>query len=113
MGASGKVGSLVANKLEAEGHLVRRASRSSSVPFDWNDRTTWPQVISGVDAVFFLPTETLNLEDRSAFVAVAKDEGVKRIVQLSVRGLSREGEHRPTEQAVTRSGLQWTLLRPC
>ncbi|MFE9235241.1 NAD(P)H-binding protein [Cellulosimicrobium funkei] len=113
LGASGKAGALVAGKLEAQGHLVRRASRSSAVPFDWDDRATWRRAITGTDAVFFLPTETLSLEDRAAFVAVAEDEGVKRIVQLSVRGLSGEGEYHATEQAVVESGLQWTLLRPC
>ncbi|MGV2984381.1 NAD(P)H-binding protein [Microbacterium sp. AGC85] len=113
LGASGKAGSLVAEKVEAAGHSARRASRSSAVPFDWDDRSTWGPALTAVDAVFFLPTETLGLEDRAAFVAAVEAAGVKRIVQLSVRGVGDPAAFDPSEQAVVGSSLGWTLLRPC
>ena len=113
LGASGKAGALVAAKLEEAGHTVRRASRSSDVPFDWEKRSTWDPALSGADAVFFLPTETLGLEDRAAFVAAVESAGVERIVQLSVRGLAKPGEFHETEAAVAGSKLDWTILRPC
>lgn len=113
LGASGKAGSLVAEKVEAAGHAALRASRSSAVPFDWDDRSTWAPALTGVDAVFFLPTETLGLDDRAAFVAAVESAGVKRIVQLSVRGLGSPTAFDPSEHAVVSSTLGWTLLRPC
>ena len=113
LGASGKAGSLVADKVEAAGHSARRASRSSAVPFDWDDRSTWAPALTGIDAVFFLPTETLGLDDRAAFVGAVETAGVKRIVQLSVRGLGGPDDFDPSEQAVVNSTLAWTLLRPC
>jgi uncharacterized protein YbjT (DUF2867 family) len=113
LGASGKTGRLVAERLTALGHSVRAASRSSAIRFDWDDTSTWTPALAGVDAVFFVPTETLGLAERTAFVDQAKAAGVRRIVQLSVRGVAPEGGFHPTEEAVTRSGLEWTLLRPC
>jgi uncharacterized protein YbjT (DUF2867 family) len=113
LGASGKTGRLVAERLTALGHTVRAASRTSAVRFDWADPSTWTPALTGAAAVFFLPTETLGLAERAAFVDHVKAAGVRRIVQLSVRGLVPAGGFHPTEEAVTESGLEWTLLRPC
>ena len=75
--ATGKAGSVVAAKRAALGRCARSASRSSAAAFDWDDRETWEPALSGADAVFFLPTETLNLADRGSFVApdVQSDRG--------------------------------------
>ena len=37
LGASGKTGRRVADRLTAAGHLVRAASRSGQTRFDWED----------------------------------------------------------------------------
>ncbi|MBO0651319.1 NAD(P)H-binding protein [Streptomyces triculaminicus] len=113
LGATGKTGSRVVPRLQALGHTVRSASRSGTTRFDWTDRSTWDPALSGAEAVYLVPTETLGLSERSAFVDRAKAAGVRRIVQLSVRGLDRDGGVPETESAVRESGLEWTMLRPC
>ncbi len=52
IGATGKTGSRVAAKLEALGHTVRRGSRNSATPFDWEAPETWPAALAGVRAAY-------------------------------------------------------------
>ncbi|MGK5732194.1 NAD(P)H-binding protein [Streptomyces sp. URMC 124] len=113
LGATGKTGSRLVPRLQALGHTVRSASRSSATRFDWTDRSTWDPALSGAEAVYFVPTETLGLPERAELVDRAKAAGVRRIVQLSVRGLDADGGVPETEAAVRQSGLEWTMLRPC
>ncbi|MQS34078.1 NAD(P)H-binding protein [Streptomyces katsurahamanus] len=117
LGSTGKTGSRVAPRLQALGHTVRSASRTAAGPgavrFDWADPVTWDPALAGVQAVYFVPTETLGLPERAAFVDRAKAAGVQRIVQLSVRGIDADGGVPDTESAVRASGLEWTMLRPC
>ncbi|WP_116215294.1 NAD(P)H-binding protein [Streptomyces olivoreticuli] len=112
LGATGKTGSRVLPRLRALGHRVRAASRSGATRFDWADRSTWDTALAGAEVVYLVPTETLSLDERAAFVTRAKAAGVRRLVQLSVRGIDQDGTH-PTEAAVRGSGLEWTVLRPC
>ncbi|MFC5724525.1 NAD(P)H-binding protein [Streptomyces gamaensis] len=112
-GATGKTGSRVVPRLKELGHSVRAASRSSATPFDWADPSTWQPALTGAEAVYFVPTELLGLSERAAFVDEARKAGVRRIVQLSVRGLDTDGTVPGTEAAVRDSGLEWTMLRPC
>lgn len=111
IGATGKTGAPLVPRLRALGHTVRAASRSGETRFDWSDRSGWDAALSGVQAVYLVPTETLGLPERAEFVARAKAAGVQRLVQLSVRGIDEDGTH-PTEAAVRNSGLEWTILRP-
>ncbi|MER5357022.1 NAD(P)H-binding protein [Streptomyces sp. NPDC002785] len=113
LGATGKTGSRVVPRLQALGHTVRSASRSGTPPFDWADPRTWDAALSGTEAVYLVPTETLGLPERAEFVDRAKAAGVRRIVQLSVRGIDHDGGVPETESAVRESGLEWTVLRPC
>lgn len=113
LGATGKTGSRVVPRLKALGHTVRSASRSATTRFDWTDRSTWDPALAGAEAVYFVPTETLGLPERAELVDRAKAAGVRRIVQLSVRGLDADGGVPETESAVRESGLEWTVLRPC
>ncbi|MFJ5260151.1 NAD(P)H-binding protein [Streptomyces sp. NPDC088387] len=112
IGATGKTGGALVPRLRALGHTVRAASRSGETRFDWSDISTWTPALTGVRAVYLVPTETLGLRERAEFVASAKVAGVRRLVQLSVRGIDEDGTH-PTEAAVRNSGLEWTILRPC
>lgn len=41
IGATGKTGARVAARLDAKGLPVRRGSRSSATPFDWEAPETW------------------------------------------------------------------------
>ncbi|WP_329585001.1 NAD(P)H-binding protein [Streptomyces sp. NBC_01005] len=113
LGATGKTGSRIVPRLKSHGHSVRSASRSTETRFDWADRSTWDRALAGAEAVYFVPTETLGLPERAELVDRAKAAGVRRIVQLSVRGLDADGGIPETEAAVRESGLEWTILRPC
>jgi uncharacterized protein YbjT (DUF2867 family) len=46
-------------------------------------------------------------------VALAKQAGVRRIVDLSAASVTAGLHTNPVEQAVEESGLEWTHLRPC
>ena len=50
IGATGKTGRRVAAKLDALGHNVRRGTRRSETPFDWEAPETWGPALDGVGA---------------------------------------------------------------
>ncbi|MEY9933502.1 uncharacterized protein YbjT (DUF2867 family) [Catenulispora sp. GP43] len=112
LGASGKTGRRVADRLEAAGVAVRRGSRSASPAFDWEDAATWPAVLKGVTSVYvsFFPDLAVPgaPEAVAAFSAQARRAGVRRVVLLSGRG---EKEAQRAEEAVAASGLEWTVVR--
>lgn len=112
IGATGKTGRRVADLLEAEGHAVRRASRSSPTRFDWDEADTWPRALEGVSAVYInyfpdlaypeVPARIQKLTDMAAAA------GVGRLVMLAGRG---EPRAEACEEIVRRSGLDYTLVR--
>jgi uncharacterized protein YbjT (DUF2867 family) len=114
--ATGKTGRRVADRLEAAGHAVRRASRSSSaqgsVAFDWDDRSTWSDALDGVRAAYVVYTPDLSVpaapEAIAAFTALAEAKGVRKLVLLSGRG---EDEAQRCERIVQDSSLDWTIVR--
>lgn len=112
IGATGKTGSRVARKLDAKGVAVRRGSRGSDIPFDWEDQATWAPVLSGVSKAYvtYFPDLAFPgaVEKLDAFTAVAKQSGLEHIVLLSGRG-----EHFASmgEDVVRNSGLPFTIVR--
>ena len=52
VGATGKSGSRVLAKLGEMGLEARGLSRSSPIPFDWADRSTWAAALQGVRAAY-------------------------------------------------------------
>lgn len=52
LGATGKTGRRIAERLESRGVPVRRGSRAAQPPFDWEDRATWPAALHGASAVY-------------------------------------------------------------
>ncbi|WP_424928855.1 hypothetical protein [Amaricoccus tamworthensis] len=48
IGATGKTGSRVVTKLDTMGLPVRRGTRGSQTPFDWEDQSTWTPILTGV-----------------------------------------------------------------
>ena len=88
--ATGKTGRRVADRLEAQGRPVRRASRSSATPFDWDDRATWGPALEGVGAAYVVYSPDLAVpaapDAITAFTELAKKQGVRRLVLLSGRG---------------------------
>lgn len=112
LAASGKTGRRVADLLEAQGHRVRRASRSGSTHFDWDDEATWRPALEGVEAAYVVYTPDLAVPAApgaiTAFTELAREVGLKRLVLLSGRG---EEEAQRCEGIVQASGLEWTVVR--
>ncbi len=111
LGANGKTGRRVRQRLEAAGVPVRAGSRSGSPPFDWDDAATWGPVLAGARSAYvtFQPDVAIPgaLDTVTAFFAAARDHGVKRLVLLSGRG---EEEAAEAEAALKASGADWTVL---
>jgi uncharacterized protein YbjT (DUF2867 family) len=112
LGANGKTGRRVAERLTARRLPVRRGSRSGEPPFDWNDRSTWSEALDGVGGIYLTYYPDLALpgavDATRAFAELAVRSGVPRIVLLSGRG---EPEAERAERAVRDTGAELTILR--
>jgi len=112
IGAAGKTGRRVAERLEARGLPLRRGSRSGVPPFDWDDANTWAPVLQGVTAVYITYYPDLMapgaVERVRDFAELAVRSGAHRLVLLSGRG---EDAAERAEKALRESGADWTILR--
>ncbi|WP_313028269.1 NAD(P)H-binding protein [Brucella sp.] len=112
IGATGKTGRRVAEKLREKGLSVRAVSRSTEIAFDWNSQSGWAAALEGVTQAYVTYQPDLALPGAvdaiRAFLMVAKTAGVKHVVLLSGRG---EEEAEAAEQVLQTSGLDWTVLR--
>ncbi|MFM0327524.1 NmrA family NAD(P)-binding protein [Caballeronia glebae] len=112
LGANGKTGRRVADRLRKQGLDVRACARSTQPRFDWNDRMTWSAALEGVKRAYVTYQPDLAmpgaLDTVSAFFDAALTSGVELIVLLSGRG---EEEAQAAEVALQRSGASWTILR--
>jgi uncharacterized protein YbjT (DUF2867 family) len=112
LGASGKTGRRVTERLTAAGCPVRTASRSGESRFDWEDEATWAPALAGVDAVYITYYPDLAFPGAAdtvgTFADLAVANGVQRLVLLSGRG--EEGA-RQAELRVENSGANWTIVR--
>ena len=112
IGASGKTGSRVANRLEKLGKAVRHGTRQAPIPFDWEDQDTWSAALEGTQAAYITYFPDLAfpgaVEKIDALCAAAKASGLQRLVLLSGRG---EHHAREGEQVVEAAGLDYTLVR--
>ena len=112
IGATGKTGSRVAAKLETKGMTVRRGARRSETPFDWEDKSTWKSILTGVSKAYvtYFPDLAFPgaIEKLEAFTQMALDTGLQHIVLLSGRG-----EHFASmgEEVVRNSGIGFTIVR--
>ncbi len=90
IGATGKTGRRVADRLTAAGHHVRPGSRSAEIPFDWENAGTWDAALAGVDSVYLSYFPDLAVpgaaEAAGSLAAAATRAGVERLVLLSGRG---------------------------
>ncbi|WP_405662501.1 NmrA family NAD(P)-binding protein [Streptomyces sp. RK9] len=111
-GATGRVGSRVAEAARAAGHEVRSASRSGAVRFDWYDASTWADALRGADAAFLAYQPDVGApgaaEAVGAFARQAVELGVRHLVLLSARG---EDQAHATEDALAVPGARWTVVR--
>jgi len=112
IGATGKTGGRVAAKLEAEGYSVRRGSRNSATPFDWEAPETWTPALKGARAAYvtYFPDLAFPgaVEKLDSLCETAKDAGVEHLVLLSGRG---EHHARLGEEVVRNSGVDFTIVR--
>ncbi|MFE4359435.1 NAD(P)H-binding protein [Kitasatospora sp. NPDC056800] len=129
-GARGNVGRHVADGLLAAGEQVRAVSRTpatgstpgyEAVVADLDRPETLPAALDGADKLFLYgmldPQKPYDIEKVTAAAAAA---GIRQVVLLSSVAvvLDPAADHpvarlnRAIEQAVQRSGLDWTFLRP-
>ena len=112
LGATGKTGRRVAERLRAAGHAVRAASRTSATRFDWADPSTWAPAVTGADALYLVPPDPGTPVD--AFVDLVSSAAVRTIVLLSARAPGQSGDDHllQVERAVRAAPVSWTILRP-
>ncbi|NDR56806.1 NAD(P)H-binding protein [Aliiruegeria sabulilitoris] len=112
IGATGKTGSRVASRLETKGHAVRRGSRTSVTPFDWEAPETWAAALERVRSAYvtYFPDLAFPgaVEKLEALCEAAKAAGVEHLVLLSGRG---EHHARLGEEVVRKSGMDFTIVR--
>jgi uncharacterized protein YbjT (DUF2867 family) len=112
LGAAGKTGRRVIERLALQNCQARSGSRSGAPPFDWEDRRTWAPVLQGIGRVYVAYYPDLGAPGAAdtigAFVDTAKAQGVHRVVLLSGRG---ETEAAKCERLVRESNLEWTVIR--
>ncbi|MFD6159251.1 SDR family oxidoreductase [Nocardia sp. NPDC060256] len=129
-GATGNIGADLVRNLAAAGHEVTAVSRGSkeiawpegvrSVVADLADPDSLAPAVAGADALFLLITgeQLVSGPDPERVLEVAEAGGVRRVVFVSSQGVGTragaEGYARLTayEEAIQRSGLDWTILRP-
>ena len=112
LGATGKTGRRIVQRLQALDLPVRHGCRGANPAFDWEDRSTWAAVLEGVHSAYICYQPDLAvpgaLESIQAFTDQAVQQGVRKLVLLSGRG---EIEAQQAESVVQNSGVDWTLLR--
>lgn len=117
-GATGTVGRHVVNQLIRAGASVRALTRNLAkavlpaqvevVQGDLSEPATLVPALEGIDRMYLFPVE----ETAGEVVALAKQAGVRRIVDLSAASVTIGLYTNPVEQAVEESGLEWTHVRP-
>jgi uncharacterized protein YbjT (DUF2867 family) len=119
LGATGKTGSRVANRLLSRGLPVRTAARSGAdAHFDWDDPETYAPALHGVRRVYLLgPVMRTDFAGQvSVFLDQAEAAGARHITYLSAYGI----DSAPPEMAMRsveldllgRPGLTHVILRP-
>src|SRR6476660_7190651 len=112
LGGTGKTGRRVARRLRDQGRAVRIGSRSGSPRFDWLEPRTWAPVMHGAGSMYVAYSPDVGFpgaaETIGSLASLAAELGVRRIVLLTGRG---EAGARRSEEAVQRSGVEWTIVR--
>jgi uncharacterized protein YbjT (DUF2867 family) len=111
LGGTGRVGRRIAERLAQRDVRVRIGSRSGEPPFDWEDPSTWPAALDGVQAAYLMYYPEVEFPGASdairAFSELAVERGVRRLVLLSARG---QDEARRCEDAVQSLPVEWTIV---
>jgi uncharacterized protein YbjT (DUF2867 family) len=112
LGATGKTGRRIVERLQARGVPTRIGSRSAQPAFDWEDRHTWAPALHGASALYITYYPDLAVPGApdavGALARLAAEQGVHRLVLLSGRG---EEEAQRSEEIVKEAGIEWTIVR--
>lgn len=112
VGAQGKTGARVNQKLIDAGLHTRGVSRSSSPAFDWTDSDGWKEAMQGMDAAYLTYHPDLSVPEAEThiqhFCQLAIEVGITHVVLLSGRG--EEGASN-AEAALKNSGLKWNIIQ--
>ena len=112
LGATGKTGRRVVQRLLEKGCAVRRGSRQSDPPFDWDDQSSWDTALAGATVAYISYAPDLAIPGATdairAFVERAVTHGLRRLVLLSGRG---EEEAQACERIIQRPDVEWTVVR--
>ena len=130
LGATGTVGSLVVQGLQAKGvevgvHTRDAAKAEARFPEaavhtgDLVEPATVRDIFRGYDGVFLL-NHTVTTETHEALMCLdgAMLNGVKKFVYMTIHDLEKAlhlphfGAKLPVEEALKRSKMEWTLIRP-
>lgn len=112
VGANGKTGRRVAERLTVAGHSVRAVSRSTTPSFDWYDAATWPAALDNIDRAYVTFQPDLAVPGAApiidAFGKAAAEHGLERLVLLSGRN---EPAAQECEQILLRSSVDTVVVR--
>ncbi|MBT2235346.1 NAD(P)H-binding protein [Nonomuraea sp. NEAU-A123] len=120
-GATGNVGRPLVEALVAGGEQVTAVSRKiSEVPegvrhqqADLAEPASLKPALQGAEALFLLTSPDFMANgDLGDVMNVVRAAGVRRVVLLSSHGVGTGRHPSRLEDAVKRSGLEWTMLRP-
>lgn len=120
-GATGNVGRPLVRALAEAGEQVTAVSRTvTEVPAgvryhraDLTDPRGLEPVLRGAEALFLLTSaDFMARGDLDAVMDVVRNAGTPRVVLLSSQGVGTRRHPSALEDAVERSGLEWTMLRP-
>ena len=112
IGATGKTGRRVVQRLAAAGHAFRPGSRRAAISFDWENPDTWAAALNGMHSAYITYQPDLAvpgaLRTIGAFFEQALDLGVEKLVLLTGRG---EAECLQAEAMLQATRADWTILR--
>ncbi|MCE5319355.1 MAG: NmrA family NAD(P)-binding protein [Parachlamydia sp.] len=132
LGATGQLGSLMADKLKGEKTIALRVSSrkkelipclkekfGEAVYLDLDDPRTFPEALEGVERLFLLTGYSFDMLVQSkAMIDAAKKAGVKHLVHLGVFTPKPDcydphfAWHQMIETYIKASGIPYTLLHP-
>jgi uncharacterized protein YbjT (DUF2867 family) len=131
IGATGTIGMTVCELLKAENAdftaLVRNEEKAKSfasigmktVTGDLSDMDSLMKAMNGIDKLFLLSVTSPDLPKLQGNAArVAKEQGVRHIVKISVRGAATDADfnigrfHGQVEEEIRELGIPFTFLQP-
>lgn len=113
LGSNGKTGRRVIERLKNNSDVeIRLGSRTESIPFDWENPSTWKNVLQEIQVVYitFQPDLAVPsaVETIREFTKLATKLGVQKMVLLSGRG---EKEAQLCEEIVKENAKNWTIIQ--